>query len=959
MENQYKKGSEWRKWDLHFHTPSSYDYKDRSVTNEDIINTLSDNNISVVAITDHHVIDNDRITKLQGLGEEKGITVLPGIEFLSDARGEEPIHFIGIFPAKCKLDFIKGQIENRTEISKIVSESKKANEVYCNLNSTIDLVHELGGVVTIHSGQKHGSVETITNSLKHTMAQKVDIANKVDIYELGKEEDQIGYNEIVFPFIKKTIPMIICSDNHNISQYQLKQNCWIKADPTFEGLKQILIEPEERVFIGEEPEIFKRVKDNRTKYIKELSVNSINGYNNSKGKWFQDVKLELNKELTAIIGNKGSGKSALSDITALCGNCYNPNTFSFIHKNKFRKGGIASNFEGQVVWESDNESKYVLDNNPEDGSVKTVKYLPQGDFETLTNEIEKAEAFQKEIEDVVFSHIEKEDRLGFNTFSELIENQKQNAEASIDFISAEIKELNEKIIQLEKKLNPIFKAEIEGNIKQKEDELKALTEPEKVDNPNENPENAINNEELNQIISDIRKTISEKEAQLDNSRKELSDLSVERNELNGFSQSLKLKEEELISYRNEKKENFLKYGLDIEKVIDVKFDYSELEKLIEKKDGEILILNISINGNNTKKGLIKEIEEEKEKLSEENKKLDGPQKKYQKYLNDKKDWAEKKKQITGDKKTANTLDYYKGVIEYLNENLQSEIEEKRKLRLNLVEKVFEKKKSIITIYEKAKSGIDDRIKENKDLLTSYKINIDASLVLQNNFKDKFLKYISKNKSGSFYSKDGGDYRLQQIIEGKDVNDFEDIKSILESITQALFIDLREDVTGDKKRYIENQVDDIDDFYNYLFSLDYIDYNYQLKLGDKEIEQLSPGERGALLLIFYLLLDKNDIPLILDQPEDNLDNHSVANILVPFIKKAKTKRQIILVTHNPNLAVVADAEQIIWVNIDKEDKNRFIYEVGSIESRVINKHIVNVLEGAMPAFNKRKQKYYED
>ena len=59
------RGSEWRIWDLHFHTPSSYDYKDNSVKNQDIINILSENNVSVVAITDHHVIDIERIQDLQ------------------------------------------------------------------------------------------------------------------------------------------------------------------------------------------------------------------------------------------------------------------------------------------------------------------------------------------------------------------------------------------------------------------------------------------------------------------------------------------------------------------------------------------------------------------------------------------------------------------------------------------------------------------------------------------------------------------------------------------------------------------------------------------------------------------------------------------------------------------------------------------------------------------------------
>lgn len=59
------RGSEWHKWDLHFHTPSSYDYEDRSVTNDDIINGLLANDVAAVAITDHHVIDIARITELQ------------------------------------------------------------------------------------------------------------------------------------------------------------------------------------------------------------------------------------------------------------------------------------------------------------------------------------------------------------------------------------------------------------------------------------------------------------------------------------------------------------------------------------------------------------------------------------------------------------------------------------------------------------------------------------------------------------------------------------------------------------------------------------------------------------------------------------------------------------------------------------------------------------------------------
>lgn len=149
-----------------------------------------------------------------------------------------------------------------------------------------------------------------------------------------------------------------------------------------------------------------------------------------------------------------------------------------------------------------------------------------------------------------------------------------------------------------------------------------------------------------------------------------------------------------------------------------------------------------------------------------------------------------------------------------------------------------------------------------------------------------------------------------------------------------------------------------DFYNYLFGLGYLTNKYELVSDNKTLDKLSPGERGALLLIFYLLLDLRDIPLVIDQPEDNLDNQSVAKVLVPFIQAAKNRRQIILVTHNPNLAVVADSDQIIHVKIDKENEQLVEVEAGGIEDDIINDSIVTILEGTMFSFKKRELKYIE-
>ena len=132
--------------------------------------------------------------------------------------------------------------------------------------------------------------------------------------------------------------------------------------------------------------------------------------------------------------------------------------------------------------------------------------------------------------------------------------------------------------------------------------------------------------------------------------------------------------------------------------------------------------------------------------------------------------------------------------------------------------------------------------------------------------------------------------------------------------------------------------------------------YTLQLDGKEISELSPGEKGALLLVFYLLLDQEEIPIIIDQPEQNLDNESVVRLLVDCIRRARECRQVILVTHNPNLAIVCDADQILCSKIDKATGSHITYTCGSIENPKINARSVDVLEGTFPAFDNRRIKW---
>lgn len=114
----------------------------------------------------------------------------------------------------------------------------------------------------------------------------------------------------------------------------------------------------------------------------------------------------------------------------------------------------------------------------------------------------------------------------------------------------------------------------------------------------------------------------------------------------------------------------------------------------------------------------------------------------------------------------------------------------------------------------------------------------------------------------------------------------------------------------------------------------------------------------LLLVFYLLLDPDRTPLIVDQPEQNLDNESVYKLLVPCLREARKRRQVIVVTHNPNLAITCDAEQLIHAEFNKAT-TRVTYNRGSIENPRMNRFGVNVLEGSLPAFRNRERKWQDD
>lgn len=283
--------------------------------------------------------------------------------------------------------------------------------------------------------------------------------------------------------------------------------------------------------------------------------------------------------------------------------------------------------------------------------------------------------------------------------------------------------------------------------------------------------------------------------------------------------------------------------------------------------------------------------------------------------------------------------------------------ELKQKRINKFLEIYWATEKICEIYKSLYSPVQEFITNHQLSQDKFDLEFKVSIV-SHNFEEKFFEYISHGVRGSFCGREEGKLILRSIIDKSDFESEEGIYSFLDEIICNLIEDKRQ--SEHTPMIISNQMRQtvtMQEFFDFLFSLEYLLPKYSLQWTGKNLDQLSPGERGTLLLIFYLLIDKSDIPLMIDQPEENLDNQTVFDILVPCIKEAKKRRQIFIVTHNPNLAVVCDAEQIIYASIDKKDGNRVNYEGGAIENPSINKHIVDILEGTMPAFENRDKKYH--
>jgi hypothetical protein len=938
----YPKGSEWRKWDLHVHSPESDGF---SGSFEDFKNQIKRADCYVIGINDYFSVEGYKQIKQEikegkfDIGNKK---LLPVVEFrmrdvLKNRHTDQSginLNFHIVFSDKADIEdietFLKSlkvdgqQISGKYTDKKYLKETAKIyfeNDVINELKSNEKLKDKF--LVWLPYDEYGGIDEIDPNSddwIKRGFIKKSNIVgsstpNQIEFFlwkSPKKENGENKYSQEQFKewFCKKK-PCIKGSDSHDkdfpvgklrdSDSKPTEKYCWIKADPTFEGLKQIIYEPDDRVKIqGLKPE-------KKTPY---LVIDKVRFIDNTGKNNFPSDYIDLNQNLTSIIGGKSTGKSLLLYYIAKTIDNnevdkrlqkINGNSYAFEENTDF-------NFE--VMWQ-DGEKSFLQDiseipvellDEETPLSKRKIVYIPQN----YLNKLSEKDIKTKET---------------LNEFVLQVLIQEPKAKNQYEFSLNRISEI-EKEISI--KVNELFSIEKEKNeVNQQAKSIgdeKGITKY--IDKIAKEIEEIKSKSGLTQGEIKQYGELTEKETKYKNN---LTNLNNDRVRILNLSKALSSGLESINTIKEEHQEYII--NKDIKEKVS-----NELKFLTNYKDN----VNLAIAN------IIKEVDSQIKLNQTELLKITKALEPLISKIKLQEGLKEKSKSLKLEEKKLNKI-----------RQLQNELKLKEKSLTTRKDKILELYREIFNTYK----GLQNEFKK-----------------YENKFEDILLNVVIRFKEKEFNEDVVNDFLnkkdLKPLLGSSGSEEFEyqyNPDSHLDNITKIF-----KGVLNSKVRTIGNKPRK-DAILKVLEDKFYLDFNITYQ--NDPLDKMSPGKKGLVLLKLIIDLTKEEWPILLDQPDDDLDNRSVYSDLVAFIKRKKSKRQIIIITHNPNLVVGADAEEIIVANQSGQElgrdnrKFRFEYVSGALENsfeaeeadgilykKGIREHACEVLEGGEEAFQKREQKY---
>lgn len=856
------KGSEFRKWDLHIHSPYTVlnnqfsKFEDGSPDIESFIQKIKDEDISAIGLTNYFNFTDDDFNLKTRL-EENGIVTFLNLEVrLSNInKSDQLFDYHIIFDNTLDDGIIKNLLG---ELKANIGATEKAFNRLCNkeiessahvdfksLNQILERNTELNGnYLKGFLSRGHGSATSDSDPKNKAVYEQICVNSDFIIHSSCNDSSTcqdpkckhmniISDREYWLHKSDYVRPLLQSSDSHSLEGIGTKYS-WIKADLTFEGLKQIIFEPEHRICV----EIGKPVRTDD-----ELIIDRIE---------YDGDTILLSDNLNTIIGGRSTGKSTLLNSIA-----YKLNDSE--SKNKYTY--------------KDMENFHVLWKDREEDNSRKIQYLPQEHMIQLANNTEKLNSLVNEI-------------IQSKGLDENIKSYQQ----SHNQIDVAIKGL----------LN-----EFKENLQRQQN----LVKPE------------FDKKATNKRISELHKKRDELISAVDIDDEEKKKFEIDNSTIKKLQGEINRLEKDFVFIDN-------LFIPNIEA-------YSKSNSALEHSDEIRDIINSAVEDINQK---VQQTFEDKINILKQR-------------LNDQIYETKNKIDLIRD-----TPDFKK-FLSYLQDNNElSFIEENIKQETNILKKIesYEQETSNLkTENNQLKQNIINKYREyskiRKELLTSFDISeSDLKITVDFYLKDLELEFDYVNAQGRSKA---------EFIEKLN---FE-----FDSMIDTIFEDNSLKFNGNK-----TTLDHIEKF----FTTDFYSYKFDIEYQNDKFEQMSPGKKAFVVLKLILDFSNSRVPVLIDQPEDSLDNRAIYHELTAYIKQRKLTRQIIIVTHNPNIVVSGDCENVIVANQHSENSPNphnkvFAYKNGALENQIkepgsnfilnkkcIKEHVCEILEGGIEAFKKREDKY---
>ncbi|MEF2765759.1 MAG: hypothetical protein U0N43_10815 [Mediterraneibacter sp.] len=921
----YERGSEWRRWDLHIHTPGTLkndQYEGKAIEEkwDNFYDTIAQyigdgtdplRTIEVIGITDYLSIDNYNKVMQDGRLPDEIKLVLPNVELrMVPLAKTAPINIHCIFDpiysdslesrffGKLKFSFggsaysavhdelirlgrdykndktlsedqayivgVNQFVLEFSTLKKIFDEDQELRE-HCIIVVSNSSGDGVSGVVE-HSAYFLGAVSQMdaTRRSVYQFADMIFSAKASDVkYFTGNAADNC---EMVIQKCGSLKPCIHGSDAHTCKRLfepNDKRYCWIKADPTFNGFRQVLYEPQDRVRISSiKPEM-------KPDYQVIDRVEILD-------KDFSSAPIYFNDRLTCIIGGKSTGKSLLLHNMA---SAIDPNQVS--EKIDVTKNNNKTIKDVKVYWKDG-----AISQRDSHSQEHKIVYIPQTYLNRLSDEHEELTEIDEIIHDIVMLNPDAK-----NSYAELNQSLGELKSEIDRTIYTLIQQYTDWQTQVKSLAEIGTKVGIEKEIKKLKDEKEKLSK-----------ELSLSEEDIS-VYDEAIRTIASLDSKIQSLEKYMGTIQGIQSLVTLVDGDYDLSDNLLVKIKTSG-EKAVQAADEVwhndQKILltDLQKELQEIKDKRAEKEAIAKPLSVKISENEAIKKLTEAVQDEEKKLD---------------------------KFVEVEKQTKKTEERYNELLQQLTAR-------------------FMKYRELHQVYATA-------INENRELAME-----DLEFSAEAPFRrDAFTQEIQScfDRRTSFRSYIDLEKYDESWVEADNVTKL--INAIVDGTIHLI-----------RNKTPENVLRELlGDWYN---------STYKVSMDGDLIDEMSPGKKALVLLKMLISLAESTCPILVDQPEDDLDNRSIFDELIPFIKKKKIMRQIIVVTHNANVVLGADSEEVIVANQNGKNspnkKFRFEYRSGSIEDDLpeesgrtdtlgkqgIQQQICDILEGGKSAFDLRKHKY---